>query len=439
MNKVAIESRGCSKNLNDSEIMAGILESSGYSLTENFEEADIIIVNTCGFIDSAKEESINTILEMASFKETGKLKYLVVAGCLAQRYSGELEKEIPEIDAIVGTTSFPMIVNIIKGLEIENKLTLIEHIDKDIDENLPKKKMTPKHMAYLKIAEGCDNKCTYCIIPKLRGKYRSRKVEDILHEAKILLDGGVKELILIAQDTSRYGIDLYKEKKLPHLLEKLSDMGFEWIRIMYTYPEEIDENLVKVMASRKNICSYFDMPIQHASDRVLKLMNRKTTQQNIMEKIQMIRAHMPEATIRTTLIVGFPGETQKDFNELKEFVGKVKFDRLGAFAYSKEEGTAAANLGGHMEDEMKEARRDEIMILQQGISMDKNMAKIGETVSVLIEEELEDGVYLGRTCSDAPEIDGAVYVNAKTKLDIGSFVSVNITGAAEYDLVGDII
>ena len=440
MLKIALESLGCSKNLVDAEIMMGILNRKGYKLVGEFEEADIILVNTCGFIESAKQESIDTILDLAQLKETGNLKLLIVTGCLAQRYANELKEEIPEIDAIVGTGSYQQIDEIISGLEKENNIVSLNDIEFAYNEDLPRYVTTPDYMAYLKIGEGCDNHCTYCIIPKLRGKYRSRKIEDIVKEAKDLVANGVKELVVIAQDTTKYGFDLYGEVKLPELLEELAQIeGIKWIRIMYSYPESITEELVKVMKKYDNICNYFDMPIQHASNRILKLMNRHTTKEDIKAKVDMIRSYIPDATLRTTIIVGFPGETEEDFRELVEFAKDVKFDRLGAFAYSREEDTAADKLPNHLEEDIKVRRKDELMLVQQGISEELNAAKVGNEYEVLIEEQIEDKVYIGRTQGDAEEIDSIVYVKSENQLEPGDFVKVKIDKALEYDLMGDVI
>ena len=440
MLKIALESLGCSKNLVDAEIMMGILNKKGYKLVGDFEEADIILVNTCGFIESAKQESIQTILELAQLKETANLKLLIVTGCLAQRYSDELKEEIPEIDAIVGTGSYQNIDEIIANLEKENHIVSLNDIDFVYNEDLPRYVSTPSHMAYLKIGEGCDNKCTYCIIPKLRGKYRSRKMEDIIKEAKDLAQRGVKEVVVIAQDTTKYGFDLYGKDSLPELLEELAQIeGLKWIRIMYSYPESITEELVKVMKKYDNICNYFDMPIQHASNRILKLMNRKTTKEDILSKVEMIRSHIPDATIRTTIIVGFPGETEEDFKEVLDFAKLVKFDRLGAFAYSREEDTPADKLPNHLEDDVKNDRRDRLMLVQQQISQELNEKKIGNIYEVLIEEQIEHNVYIGRTQGDAEEIDSIVYVKSIEKLNVGDLVTVKINNALEYDLMGDVI
>lgn len=440
MLKIALESLGCSKNLVDAEIMMGILNRKGYKLVGDFEDADIILVNTCGFIESAKQESIDTILDLAQLKETGNLKLLIVTGCLAQRYAKELQEEIPEIDAIVGTGSYQQIDEIIEGLKKENNIVSLNDIEFAYNEDLPRYVTTPDYMAYLKIGEGCDNHCTYCIIPKLRGKYRSRKMEDILREAKDLASKGVKELVVIAQDTTKYGFDLYNEAKLPQLLEELAQIeGIKWIRIMYSYPESITEELVKVMKKYDNICNYFDMPIQHASNSVLKLMNRHTTKEDIKAKVEMIRSYIPDATLRTTIIVGFPGETEEDFKELVEFAKEVKFDRLGAFAYSREEDTPADKLPNHLEEDVKIRRRDELMLVQQEISKELNAQKVDNEYKVLIEEQIEDKVYIGRTQGDAEEIDSIVYVKSDNKLNLGDFVNVKINNALEYDLMGDVV
>ena len=437
MLKIALESLGCSKNLVDAEIMMGILNEKGYRLTGDFDEADVIIVNTCGFIESAKQESIDTILDFADLKQTGNLKLLIVTGCLAQRYADELKEEIPEIDAIVGTGSYQNIDEIIGKLKDEHQIVSLNNIEFAYDETLPRYVSTPSHMAYLKIGEGCDNKCTYCIIPKLRGKYRSRKMEDIISEAKKLAEMGVKELIVIAQDTTKYGVDLYGEERLAELLEELAQIdGFKWIRVMYSYPESITEKLVNVISKYDNICNYFDMPIQHASNRILKLMNRKTTKEDILSKVKMIRNIIPDATLRTSIIVGFPGETDEDFEELVDFVKEVEFDKLGVFTYSREEDTPADRLPNHLEEEVKLERQERLMLVQQTISEQKNNQKIGNKYEVLVEEQIEDNVYIGRTMYDAEEIDAIVYIKSARELQVGEFVDVVITDALEYDLMG---
>lgn len=440
MLKIALESLGCSKNLVDAEIMMGILNKKGYQLVEDFCEADIILVNTCGFIESAKNESIQAILEIAQLKETANLKILVVTGCLAQRYSEELKQEIPEIDAIVGTGSYQNIDEIVANIQKEKHIISLENIDFTFNENLPRYVSTPSYMAYLKIGEGCDNLCTYCIIPKLRGKYRSRKIEDILDEANTLVKNGAKEIVVIAQDTTKYGFDLYNKEMLPTLLEKLAQIdGLKWIRVMYSYPETISEELIDVIAKNDNICNYFDMPIQHASNKILKLMNRKTTKEDILRKVSLIREKIKNVTIRTTTIVGFPGETDEDFEELVEFIKQVKFDRLGAFEYSNEEGTPAYKLPNHVDDEIKSQRRERLMLVQQEISRELNEKKIGNVYEVLVEEKIDEDTYLCRTMEDAQEIDNIVYIKSEKEILIGSFVDVKIYDALEYDLMGEII
>lgn len=436
MKRIFFSTLGCAKNLVDSEMMAGSLEEAGYKITEDVALADIAIINTCGFIESAKEESINEILYIASKKNGGKLSKLVVTGCLAQRYSEELIKEIPEIDLLLGTTSFDNIVNEIEKSNSKDKI-VIESINKQILD-LPRHIFTQKYSSYLKIAEGCDNLCTYCIIPKLRGKYRSREMENIVNEAKDLAKRGTKELILIAQDTSKYGIDLYKEKKLPELLQELDKIdGLEWIRILYLYPEDIDVRLLDTIKKSKKIVPYFDMPIQHSSDRILKYMNRHTNKAELKEKINLIRTYLPNATIRTTLIVGFPNETEEDFEELLDFVKEIKFDRLGVFEYSQEEGTPAAKMKNQIEEETKQIRRNKIMETQQVISLNNNKSFVGKTIKVIIEREEDVNIYSGRSYRDMIEIDGIVYVNSTKKLKRGDFVEVLINDAMEYDLLGD--
>ncbi len=436
MKKVYISTLGCAKNLVDSEMILGSLLHRGYAATEEVEEADIAIVNTCGFIEAAKEESINEILQIAANKSTGKLERLVVCGCLAQRYSQELKKEIPEIDLILGTTSF---INIAEELEKKesNKVLL-----SSIDDNIPSMQrhlLTSKSTAYLKIAEGCDNLCTYCIIPKLRGKYRSRPFDEIIEEAYSLASAGVKELILIAQDTTKYGIDISGRKMLSELLAELDRIeGFKWIRILYSYPEDLDERVIQTIKSSMRIVPYFDIPIQHASDSILKKMNRKTTQKQIEEKIRLIRSEIRDPVIRTTLIVGFPGETREDFEELCSFIEAMRLERVGVFEYSLEEGTPAAKMPCQIEPEIKSERRDRLMKIQQGISLSKNKEQIGKVFDVLIENHEEENLYSGRTCRDMMEIDGAVFVRASSDLEIGSFVKVIITDAMEYDLIGEV-
>lgn len=442
--KVYFETLGCAKNQVDTEVMVGIMSENKYFATPDPHEADVIVINTCGFIESAKTESVETILDLSAYKEEGKCKALVVTGCLAERYAESLKAEIPEVDAFVGTTQFDQILPIVEGI-FGRGLTQIHvgDIDKSFEENLPRVLSTPNHMAYLKISEGCDNLCTYCIIPKLRGKYRSRHMEDIVAEAKKLVANGVKELIIIAQDTTRYGIDLYGAYKLADLLEELNKIeDLKWIRLQYMYPDVIDEKLISAIASLDKVVKYVDMPIQHGSDTVLKRMNRRTDQAQIRRVVTSLRDKVPHISLRTTLIVGFPGETEEEYQELKSFVEEMKFDRLGVFAYSMEEDTPAAKMPNQVDEDVKAERRDGIMATQIAISEERMNGLVGQNLEVVIEEIAQDDeeglVYIGRSSFDAPEIDGVVYVHAGSKQEIGSFVHVNITDALEYDLIGEI-
>ena len=440
MNRIFISTLGCAKNLVDSEMMLGTLVKNDYVQTGSIMDADIAIVNTCGFIEAAKEESINEILELAQYKERGNLKYLIVTGCLAQRYSDELLSEIPEIDIVLGTTSFDMILEKIEELKGGIRSSLITDIDKHIAEEIPRSLLTDTFSAYIKIAEGCDNHCTYCIIPKLRGKYRSRRQEDILKEARQLAKNGVKELIVIAQDTTKYGLDIYGKKAISDLMRELNEIeGLKWIRILYSYPEDVDAEFVKAVKECEKVLPYFDMPVQHANDAILKLMNRKTSKQQIKENIDRIRKEIPEASIRTSIIVGFPTETQEQFDELCEFVKEVKFDRLGVFAYSREEDTPAAILEGQIDEDIKQERKNHLMEIQQGISYEKNKTFVESTLEVMIDEKVEDGLYEGRSYRDMMEIDGLVFVKTQEDLKKGQFVNVKITEALEYDLTGELI
>ena len=440
MNRIFISTLGCAKNLVDSEMMLGTLVKNDYLQTGSIMDADIAIVNTCGFIEAAKEESINEILELAQYKERGNLKYLIVTGCLAQRYSDELLSEIPEIDIVLGTTSFDMILEKIEELKGGIRSSLITDIDKHIAEEIPRSLLTDTFSAYIKIAEGCDNHCTYCIIPKLRGKYRSRRQEDILKEARQLAKNGVKELIVIAQDTTKYGLDIYGKKAISDLMRELNEIeGLKWIRILYSYPEDVDAEFVKAVKECEKVLPYFDMPVQHANDAILKLMNRKTSKQQIKENIDRIRKEIPEASIRTSIIVGFPTETQEQFDELCEFVKEVKFDRLGVFAYSREEDTPAAILEGQIDEDIKQERKNRLMEIQQGISYEKNKTFVESTLEVMIDEKVEDGLYEGRSYRDMMEIDGLVFVKTQEDLKKGQFVNVKITEALEYDLTGELI
>ena len=434
-------SLGCDKNLVDSEVMLGLLDAKGYQIVDDETQADVMVINTCCFIHDAKEESIQTILDMARYKEEGRLKALVVTGCLAQRYKQEIIDEIPEVDVVLGTTSYDKIVEAVEeALEGKSEVELA-----DIDAlPLPETKRlvtTGGHYAYLKIAEGCDKHCTYCIIPKVRGNYRSVPMEDLIGQAKELVANGAKELILVAQETTLYGIDLYGEKSLHKLLDELNKInGLFWIRIMYCYPEEITDELIAVMKKEKKICHYLDIPIQHSEDTILKRMGRRTNRAELVSLVEKLRKEIPDIVLRTTLITGFPGETEEEFKNMVDFVDSMEFDRLGVFPYSAEEGTKAAEMDGQITEEVKESRRDEIMALQQEISADKAASRIDDEMSVLIEGYLyEDDIYIGRTYMDAPKVDGNVFVRAEEELISGDIVPVRITGANEYDLMGDVI
>jgi ribosomal protein S12 methylthiotransferase len=437
--KVALISLGCPKNQVDSEVMMGLLKENGFELTGNEKKADIIVINTCGFIEDAKQESIDTILEMARLKEHGNCRLLVVAGCLSQRYGEELMREMPEIDAMVGTTSFPEIIQTINSA-LEGKREInIKDADSEIDEGLPKVQSTPKYTAYLKIADGCDNRCSYCVIPKLRGMYRSRRENEIVKEAESLASQGVKEIILIAQDTAGYGKDIYGESRLPGLLRRLcSIQGIEWIRLLYCYPDGINEELIRTIKSQAKVCNYLDMPIQHISDNVLKRMNRRTTGKEIENKIRKLKHEIPDLVLRSTVIVGFPGETQEDFEELLSFIKKGYFDRLGVFAYSREENTPAYNMKGQVPRAIAEKRRDFIMEAQQKISLNKNSLLVGRVVKVLVEGK-EGNYYYGRTYGDAPEIDNQVLFTSEAVVRKGSFAMVKIEHALEYDIIGRVL
>lgn len=435
--KVLLISLGCDKNLVDSEVMLGLLNKAGHQLTNDETEADVVVVNTCAFISDAKEESINTIIEMGELKKTGKLKKLIVAGCLSQRYKDEIMKELPEIDVIIGATNYDKIVEAI-GTDEESIVDDINYTPRPIAERIV---TTNASMAYFKIAEGCNKLCTYCIIPHIRGRYRSMPMDSLIASAEKLASDGIKELVLVAQETTLYGVDLYGEKKLPELLTKLSDIeGIEWIRLLYCYPEEITDKLIEVMATNPKICHYVDIPIQHSENAILKRMGRRTSREDIVELVGRLRTAMPDIDIRTTLISGFPGETQELHDGLVDFVDECEFDRLGVFTYSPEEGTPAAEYEDQVDGELAVKWRDEIMELQQEISYEKNQQMIGSTQKVLIEGYLvDDDVYVGRTYRDAPGVDGIVFVSAPYELISGSFVDVKITEANEYDLTGVIV
>lgn len=436
--KVLFISLGCDKNLVDSEKMLDLLSKKGYEFTDFEAEADIIVVNTCCFIGDAKEESINTILEMAQMKEQGNCKVLIAAGCLAQRYREEILTEIPELDGIVGTNSCEALIEVIESA-LEGKKERICYDINARQTHLEGRLLTTGgHYAFLKIAEGCDKHCTYCVIPSVRGAYRSVPMEELLSEARMLADKGVRELILVAQETTLYGLDIYGKKALPELLHKLAEIsGIQWIRIQYCYPEEITDELIEAIKSEKKVCNYLDIPIQHASDRVLKRMGRRTTKQQLIDKINKLRTEIPDIALRTTLISGFPGETEEDHEELMDFVDEMEFDRLGVFAYSQEEDTPAARMEDQIDEADKEDRRDEIMELQQEISLERCQNMIGRTVAVMIEGKVADeNAYVGRTYMDAPNVDGYIFVNTDLELMTGMFVEVVVTGALEYDLIG---
>lgn len=432
--KYVLESLGCSKNLVDAEEMVYILNENGYEMTDDIDDADVAIVNTCGFIESAKEESIDTILNIASHKQKN-LKHLIVTGCLVQRYYKDLKEQIPEIDAFLGTTSYNTILNVLQGLSIGKDNSLILSANTKLDHN-KKKILTDSYYAYIKIAEGCDNSCTYCIIPKLRGRYVSRPMDEIVDEAKRLASQNVKEIVLIAQDTSKYGLDIYGEKKLPHLLRELSKIeGIRWIRFLYTYPEDITDELVQEVKNNDKVCSYFDIPVQHASDRILKLMNRSTDKKEISEKINLIRSNIKDAIIRTTLITGFPTESDEDIEELADFVSQMKFDKLGVFPYSREEGTKAGNMEGQIEQDVKNQRAEMIMRLQQEIVREKNESYVGRTFSAIIDEVYDDYI-VARSYMDVIEVDTVIYVGTEKTHKKGEFIDVKITDVLDYDLKG---
>ena len=440
MRNVLFVSLGCDKNLADSEEMLGLLVAHGYTITNDETKADVAVVNTCAFIHDAKEESIANILEMARYKEEGTLKVLAVTGCLAQRYKEEIIKEIPEVDVVLGTTSFD---DLLKALDqaFEGEKSL-EFKDISAMPEIESKRMitTGGHFEYLKIAEGCDKHCTYCIIPKLRGKYRSVPMEKLIRQAEYLAEQGVKELILVAQETTIYGMDLYGEKSLHKLLKALCQIpGICWIRVLYCYPEEIYPELIQVMKEEKKICHYLDLPIQHASDKILKRMGRRTTKEELKQIVSDLRTAIPDIILRTTLITGFPGETQEDHEELMDFIDEMEFDRLGVFTYSPEEDTPAASMPDQIPEEVKEDRQAELMELQQEISFDKGNERIGKEVLVMIEGKVADeNAYVGRTYGDAPNVDGYIFINTDTELMSGDLCQVHITGALEYDLIGEL-
>lgn len=435
--KVALISLGCSKNLIDSEVMINNIKNDEYIITDDVSNADIIIINTCGFIETAKQESIDAILDMAEYKNKGKCRALIAAGCLAERYKEELMKELPELDAVIGTGDYREITEVIQKVLGGEKVIRYGHQEiVDIDK-LPRTISTMGATAYLKIAEGCDNCCTYCIIPTLRGRYRSRKFESIIEEAEMLSQNGIKELNIIAQDITRYGKDLYGRYRLSELLKELCKLkGIEWIRLLYSYPDEFSTELAETIASESKICKYLDIPIQHASNRILKRMARRSSKEDILFLIKDLRRRMPDIVLRTSLIVGFPGETEEDFQELYEFVREVRFERLGVFAYSREEDTAAYDMPEQVDEAVKQDRLEKIMLLQKVVSKEHNEKLIGKRFRVLIEGQA-GREYFGRTYMDAPEIDGKVYFTSKKNLLPGDFCTVTIIDADEYDLMGE--
>ncbi len=438
--KIMFISLGCDKNLVDTEMMLGMLAEKGYQFTDDEQEAEIVVVNTCCFIGDAKEESINTLIEIGQLKETANVKMLIAAGCLAQRYRKEIREQIPEVDVIIGTMAIDKIVEAVEEYQTKQYTTFVEDIDRTPVSGKKRVVTTGGHYAYMKIAEGCDKRCSYCIIPKVRGSYRSIPMETLLKEANTLVEQGVKELILVAQETTLYGTDLYGKKSLPELLRKLSEIrGLYWIRILYCYPEEITEELIDTIAELPKVCHYLDIPIQHASDKILKRMGRRTNQQQLKDKIAMIRSKMPDMCLRTTLITGFPGESQEDHEQSMAFVDEMEFDRLGVFTYSAEEDTPAAGFPDQIEEEVKKDRQADIMELQQEIAFEKAEGMTGQDVLVMIEGKVADeNAYVGRTYKDAPNVDGLVFVNTDRELMTGDFVPVHITGSYEYDLIGEI-
>ena len=438
---VAAASLGCAKNLVDTETMLGLLSQDGYEIVSDAARAQVILVNTCGFIGDAKEESIDTILRMAQYKEEGECRLLIVTGCLAERYRSEILAELPEVDAVVGTGDFVQITQVVERALGGEKVELYGHADAYLPEGLPRMTSTAPHTAYLKIADGCDNHCTYCVIPSLRGPYHSRRMEDIVSEAQQLSAAGVRELILIAQDTTRYGVDLYGTPMLPTLIEKLCAIEkLHWLRLHYCYPEAVTDALLDVMAGNEKVCRYLDIPIQHASDEVLKRMGRKTNKAEILGLLDRIRKKMPDAALRTSLIVGFPGETEEQYHELVDFVREAQFDRLGVFGYSREEGTPAARLKGQISKSIKDQRRAQLMETAQRISLEKNQARVGCEMEVLCEGyDEENFLYYGRSRFDSPDIDGMVYFAAHREIEAGEFVTVRILCAEEYDLTGEMV
>lgn len=436
--KVNVVTLGCEKNLVDSEIMSGLVHARGYTLVDKPEDATVVIVNTCGFIDAAKEESVNTILNLAELKDTARLKALIVSGCLTQRYKQELMKEMPEIDGIVGTGDFHRINDIIDEALGGKKPVYVGNPVFNYEETLPRLLSTARHTAYVKIAEGCDNACTFCSIPIMRGKFRSRSIESILSEVKQLAAQGVKEISLIAQDSTNYGTDLYEGFKLPDLMNRVSEVeGIEWVRLHYAYPGFFTDELIETIASNPKVCKYIDMPLQHSEDAILKRMRRPGRQRDVRDLISRIRARIPDVALRTSMIVGFPGETEEEFEKLCDFVREMKFDRLGVFAYSQEEDTPANRLPNQLSDEVKQYRAHTLMEIQREVAQGNSAKYVGRTLDVLVERyDGRSDVYIGRSQYDAPEVDGEVYVSG-IRTELGEIRKVRITHAYEYDLSGE--
>ena len=439
--KILFISLGCDKNLVDTEVMLGMLASRGYEMTNDEQEADIIVINTCCFIHDAKEESIQNILDMAEYKKNGNAKALIVTGCMAERYRQEILDEIPEVDEVLGTTAYDRILDAVDAALAGQHEVMTANLDALPLPETKRLVTTGGHFAYLKIAEGCDKHCTYCIIPKIRGNFRSVPMERLLKEAQDLAEQGVKELILVAQETTLYGKDLYGEKSLPKLLRELCKIsGIRWIRILYCYPEEITDELIQVMKEEPKICHYLDLPIQHANDTILKRMGRRTSKQELIDIVQKLRKEIPDICLRTTLITGFPGETQEQHEEVMEFIDTLEFDRLGAFTYSPEEDTPAATFEDQIDEAVKEDRQVDIMELQQEIAFDKAEDMIGREVLVMIEGKVADeNAYVGRTYRDAPNVDGLIFINTDAELISGDFAKVKVTGALDYDLIGELM
>lgn len=439
--KILFISLGCDKNLVDTEVMLGLLSSRGYEMTDDETQADVIVINTCCFIHDAKEESIQNILEMAEYKKRGTVKALIVTGCLAQRYRQEIIDEIPEVDEVLGTTAYDKILDAVDAALRGEHEVMLSELDALPLPDTRRLVTTGGHFAYLKIAEGCDKHCTYCIIPKIRGNFRSVPMERLVREAQELADQGVKELILVAQETTLYGKDLYGEKSLHTLLKKLCEIsGLRWIRILYCYPEEITDELIQVIKEEPKICNYLDLPIQHANDKILGRMGRRTSKQELVDIIGKLRSEIPDICLRTTLITGFPGETQEQHEELMEFVDEMEFDRLGVFTYSPEEDTPAAEMPDQIDEEVKLDRQAELMELQQEIAFDNAQDMVGREVLVMIEGKVADeNAYVGRTYRDAPNVDGLIFINTDEELLSGDFARVRVTGAVDYDLIGELL